>query len=236
MSIQKSIGFAVVVLTLVGGAAFAQQEPKKVDAKRQGDPYYLATCPVSGEKLGSMGDPIIKIYDGREVRFCCEGCISKFEKNQAANLIKVDESMKKDQLVRYPLKTSVVSGKPLPEKPVDFVHNNRLIRLVDAQEKERFLKESLRYIGELDKAVISSGKDYPLKTCVVSGEKFGGSMGAPLDLVIANRWIRICCKGCRKDLEKTPADYIAKLGSSAQDQEMEKKHDSGRPADAGSEK
>ncbi len=197
--------------------ASAQQESRPVsaqkvtEAKRQGDPYYLATCPVSGEKLGSMGDPVIKIYDGREVRFCCEGCISKFEKNQAASLIKLDEIMKKDQLLRYPLKTSVVSGKALPEKSVDFVHNNRLVRLVDSQEKEQFLEDSARHLRELDKAVISRGKEYPLKTCVVSGEEFGGSMGAPLDLVVANRLIRICCKGCRKDLEKTPAEFLAKV-------------------------
>ncbi len=36
-------------------------------------PYTLDTCPVSGEKLGSMGDPSVKMYDGREVRFCGGG-------------------------------------------------------------------------------------------------------------------------------------------------------------------
>jgi len=209
MNALKIACFIGVVSGVVASAAFGQQEP----VKRQGDPYYLATCPVSGEKLGSMGNPVIKVYGGREIRFCCEGCISKFEKNQTANFASLDAKMTKDQILHYPLKTSVVSGKVLPEKSLDFVHNNRLIRLVDAQEKEQFLKESARYVSDLDKAVISRSKDYPLKTCVVSGKEFGGPMGSPIDIVVANRLVRICCGGCRKGLDKTPAEFLAKVDS-----------------------
>ena len=43
------------------------------------EPYALNTCAVSGEELGAMDDVIVKTYDGREVRFCCEGCIEDFE-------------------------------------------------------------------------------------------------------------------------------------------------------------
>jgi len=32
-------------------------------------PYTLPDCPVGGP-LGSMGDPVVKVYDNREVRFC----------------------------------------------------------------------------------------------------------------------------------------------------------------------
>ncbi len=33
-------------------------------------PYTLTTCIVSDNKLGSMGDPITKVHDGQEIKFC----------------------------------------------------------------------------------------------------------------------------------------------------------------------
>ena len=42
-------------------------------------PYPLTTCLVTGEKLGSMGTPVVKVYDGQEVKFCCKSCVKKFE-------------------------------------------------------------------------------------------------------------------------------------------------------------
>ncbi|GAB4327549.1 MAG: hypothetical protein Kow0074_22950 [Candidatus Zixiibacteriota bacterium] len=54
--------------------------------------YPLDYCLVSGEKLGSMGDPVVKVYDGREVKFCCRMCVSDFEANQAVYLAKLDSA------------------------------------------------------------------------------------------------------------------------------------------------
>jgi len=52
---------------------------------------------------------------------------------------------------------------------------------------------------------------YPLKTCVVSGEKLGGGMGGPVLYSYQDREIKFCCKDCRKDFDKDPAKYIKKL-------------------------
>jgi uncharacterized UBP type Zn finger protein len=52
-------------------------------------PYTLQTCIVSGNKLGSMGKPITKVYDGQEIKFCCKPCIKKFEANKAKFLAKL---------------------------------------------------------------------------------------------------------------------------------------------------
>ena len=54
-------------------------------------------------------------------------------------------------------------------------------------------------------------KPYPLKTCVVSGEKFGGDMGDPYVFTHQGREIKLCCKSCLKDFNKEPAKYIKKL-------------------------
>ena len=42
-------------------------------------PYALDTCVVMDSKLGSMGDPITRVYAGQEVKFCCEPCVEEFE-------------------------------------------------------------------------------------------------------------------------------------------------------------
>jgi YHS domain-containing protein len=47
----------------------------------EADTYPLQTCVVSGAKLGSMGEPVVYEYEGREVRFCCKVCIKAFEKD-----------------------------------------------------------------------------------------------------------------------------------------------------------
>jgi hypothetical protein len=198
----------------------------KESSARVGDPYPLDTCPITGKKLGSMGDPVTKVYGGQEVRFCCPACPPKFEKDQAANLAKLNDKIIKDQGPLYPLKTSVVTGKDLPEKPFELVYGNRLVRLGAESEKAPFLKDAAKYIATLDKAAVErQGKDYPVKTCLVSKEQLGGDMGEPVDVVLAGRLIRLCCDGCKPDLEKEPAKFIA-LADEARQPKADKPADS----------
>jgi len=54
---------------------------------------------------------------------------------------------------------------------------------------------------------------YPLDTCVVSGEKLGGEMGAPIDYIHKeagkpDRLVRFCCKMCIPKFKKDPAKYL----------------------------
>ncbi len=50
-------------------------------AKPAAGAYPLDTCVVSGEKLGSMGDPVVYDHEGTEVRFCCPSCVKEFKKD-----------------------------------------------------------------------------------------------------------------------------------------------------------
>jgi YHS domain-containing protein len=54
----------------------------------------VATCPVSGEKLGEMGSPVSIDYQGKKVSFCCESCIAKFQKDPAKYLAKTPAAPK----------------------------------------------------------------------------------------------------------------------------------------------
>ncbi|NOG53140.1 MAG: hypothetical protein HND57_02220 [Planctomycetes bacterium] len=58
--------------------------------KKQLETYPMQTCVVSGETLGGMmGEPIDYVAANRLVRFCCKGCIKKFEKKPAKYLMMV---------------------------------------------------------------------------------------------------------------------------------------------------
>ncbi len=58
-------------------------------------------------------------------------------------------------------------------------------------------------------------KPYPLDTCVVSGEKFGGTMGEPFVFIHGGREVLLCCKGCKKAFDKEPAKYMAEIDEAA---------------------
>ena len=52
--------------------------------------YPSDKCIVSGEDLGSMGDPVSMVQDGQEVKFCCSSCIPEFKDAPAKFLAKLD--------------------------------------------------------------------------------------------------------------------------------------------------
>tara|TARA_R110002049_G_scaffold182804_1_gene350721 strand:+ start:273 stop:554 length:282 start_codon:yes stop_codon:yes gene_type:complete len=56
--------------------------------------YPLDVCVVSGEKLGSMGEPIVVTHDGVTVKFCCDHCLPEFEKDPAKFVAKVTSASK----------------------------------------------------------------------------------------------------------------------------------------------
>lgn len=49
-------------------------------------PYPLDVCIVSGEKLGSMGEPITMVHEGQEIKFCCDSCPPKFNEDPEKHL------------------------------------------------------------------------------------------------------------------------------------------------------
>lgn len=51
----------------------AVKEPPRVKVQQ--------TCPVTGEKLGSMGSPIPVTIGGTSIQVCCNGCVAAVQKN-----------------------------------------------------------------------------------------------------------------------------------------------------------
>ncbi len=198
-------------------ASHAEQlTSKPTNATRIGDVYPLGTCPISGGKLGEMGDPIIKIYDGREIRFCCKGCVSKFESNLSKSMEKVDAQIAEQQFANYPLDYDIVQpDKKLPvdrSQAVKAVIANRLFLLSSETSIAALQSDPKTYISKLDHAVIENqSASYPMETCVVSAEKFGGEMGEAINYVYNGELVKFCCKGCIKMFEKEPQQFMSKL-------------------------
>jgi YHS domain-containing protein len=65
------------------------------DATTNAVPDLLATCPVSGDKLGEMGKPFTFTYQGQEVKLCCGGCKKDFDKDPAKYVAKIRAADKK---------------------------------------------------------------------------------------------------------------------------------------------
>ena len=79
-------------LALVAAALFTgcgESSPEASTDTAAARPYPLDVCIVSDEKLGSMGDPVVQVVNGQEVKFCCKSCVPDFEKDQAKFLAKL---------------------------------------------------------------------------------------------------------------------------------------------------
>lgn len=182
------------------------------------EPYSLGVCPVSGEKLGTMGDPVVKLYRDREIRFCCGGCIRAFEKDLEGHFKKIDAAIHYDQVRFYPLEKCVVSGKKLVDDgknaTPDMIVGNRLFRVADKQAAAELRRNPAKYVAKLNAATASAQrKDYPLKTCVVAGGELG-SMGKPTEMVLAGRLLRFCCGGCEPKVKANPVSFLEKIDQS----------------------
>src|SRR5687767_6795448 len=66
------------------------------------------------------------------------------------------------------------------------------------------------YASAADTKPPAKPKPYILKTCAVSGEKLD-SMGEPFVFTYQGRELKLCCKECKTDFDKTPAKYIKKV-------------------------
>jgi len=243
-SMTKTLfGSAALCATLLAQPALAQPgheghaHAQKGADKTWTEPYALDTCPVSGEQLGSMGDAIVKNYDGREVRFCCSGCIEDFEADKKAYFKQIDAKITADQTRYYPMDTCIIGGDPLIEDgediAVEMVYGNRLIRLCCKGCKKDFKADPEKYIEILDKAAAEAQRDnYPLDKCTVSGKALG-SMGEPSEMVIAGRLMRFCCAGCEPRAKANPTRYLSKIDKAWQSKGMHMPGGMGKGAHGG---
>jgi YHS domain-containing protein len=211
-------GIFISILILSIGISRAQSNQDKGDKKsptrpiKQGDVYPLGTCPISGSDLGSMGKPFILHHEGREFRFCCKGCVPRFEENPAGVISKIDKQIIKGQLDLYPVKYDLVTSEPFTEgsEPLKKVFQNRLVLFKDEKTIKTFSEDPGKYMKELDKLVADQQRPgYPVDTCIIMEDLLVEE--EIIDFVHANKLFRFCCQACVKELRKKPLKYHAML-------------------------
>ena len=130
-------------------AAIAKVEAAVVRA--QGPFYPLEVCVVSGEEVGSMGDPVDVVVGTRLIRVCCKGCAKKAKAKSAAHLARIDAALIEAQRKTYPLATCVVSDEELGSMgdPVEVLYGVRLVRLCCKGCEKAFAKDPEAFLAKV---------------------------------------------------------------------------------------
>ncbi len=231
----STLAAAAAALTLGLGSLFTTVEPvqdarpatagqeevaeeptqKELDAavvSQQLPSYPLTTCPVSGEELGSMGDAIDLVVDGRLIRVCCKGCVKPVKADAAPMITMIDAAVIAAQMPIYPLTTCPVSGEELGSMgdPIDVVVGTRLARVCCKGCVKRVQANPAQYLAPVDAALIEAQMEtYGLPTCFVSSEAL--VEGETLDFLYGTELVRLCCKGCKRVFDRDPVAAMAKL-------------------------
>lgn len=172
------------------------------------DHYYLSTCALCGGLLGAKGESPEVIREGHRLRLCSSACVDAFDRDPAAGCQRVDTVMIADQRPFYPLTNSLVTRRPLGPHAVEFVWGNRLFRAADGAERDLILADPVRYVRMLNQAVIKTQSPtygMPHK-CPVQGDILPSD--EPIDIVVANRMIRVCCGRCARVVRARPYQYL----------------------------
>jgi YHS domain-containing protein len=74
--------FAVGATVATAAMAGDQPAPEKPGVEQQAKAGNNI-CPVSGDKIGSVGKPIYVDYQGKRIALCCKDCAKDFKKNPA---------------------------------------------------------------------------------------------------------------------------------------------------------
>ncbi|MCB9915107.1 MAG: hypothetical protein H6828_08160 [Planctomycetes bacterium] len=216
----------LLLSSLVGLSAAAIQEPapaQEPEAPFTGDAYSLATCPVSGEPLGGMGDPVRVELEGRALLVCCKGCVKKLQTEPTKYLGAVDEELTRQQRAYYPLDTCLVSGKSLTKDgkdvAVEGIVLNRLFRVCCNKCLDQVRAHPKTYFETLDASVAKAQRPtYPLTACITNAKSPLGAMGEPVERVVGNRLVRFCCEGCLPKFDEDVAGHLARLDTAWEEQ------------------
>ena len=69
---------------------------KVADANKKVKPYAAKTCVVSDHEFGGdMGEPVVFVYKGQELKLCCKDCLADFNKDKDGVLKKVAAATEK---------------------------------------------------------------------------------------------------------------------------------------------
>jgi len=194
-------------------------------------------CPVSGKPLGSMGDPVAVDVNGQKLYVCCAGCVNAVKSNPTKYAagrpqITVTTATQADAAGIAAQKVCPVMDEPLGGMgtPIKVMVGDKPIYLCCKGCIKKIQAEPAKYLamvyenGSQDrsqpmvataaKITVSAATQADAaaiaaqKTCPVMDEPLGG-MGTPIKVMVGDKPIYLCCKGCIKKIQAEPAKYLA---------------------------
>ena len=173
------------------------------------DRFYLSRCPLCGTLLGSKGEAIEIAHEGRPLRLCGRVCVERFSADPAAALAVINGVLIEDQRPYYPTNCSLIDGRPLGKDPIAFIWGNRLFLAVDERDRAAILANPDAAVRTLNHLVVERQRpEYGMPDkCPVQGDILPNE--ARIDIVVANRMIRVCCGRCASVVRARPYQYLA---------------------------
>jgi YHS domain-containing protein len=164
-----------------------------------------AICPVSGEKLGSMGTPLKAKIGEEELFLCCKGCTSKQVSREHWATIHANFAKAQGQCPVMENKLPGNAKWAVVDGQIFYVCCPGCLNKIKADPKTYFTKLDNLYSASLaSSSTTTAGQTAPSrdalriaaqKICPVSGKALG-SMGSPLKVKIGEEHVFLCCKGC----------------------------------------
>ncbi len=192
--------FAAVALMAV--TSIAQETQQQKSTLTEADHLQIAVqkvCPVTGEALGSMGEPL-KVQVGEQVAFlCCKGCQGKQLNAEHWKTIQTNLAAAQGTCpimgkpVDASMKSTVVNGQRV------FVCCPPCIPKIQADVQGSLKKVNASYVSYVAKERQAKSDQLHATAqgiCPVSGGKLG-SMGVPIKVKVGEEEVAfLCCKGC----------------------------------------
>jgi hypothetical protein len=204
---MKSV-LTLAIVALFASTSFAQNQERhdhqqaKQSNLTNADHLQIAVqkiCPVMGEELGSMGEPIKVKVGEQNAYLCCKGCIGKQLNAEHWQTIQANIAAAQGTCpimgkpVDASMKSTVVNGQQV------FVCCPPCIEKIQADPATALTKVNANYVSFVQ-AEAQVKSDHMHMTaqgiCPVSGQKLG-SMGAPIKVKVGeDEHAFLCCKGC----------------------------------------
>lgn len=146
---MKLIRFAYLSALAMACTALTTSLCAAESKRKHPKPYPMEVCVVSGEKLGSMGEPFVFVHEGQQVKLCCKGCKKDFDAGPKKFVAKIEEAAKK--VKKYPAKTCIVSGEPLPADGPASIYKGQEFKFCCTDCQKKFDKEPARFAAKLPK-------------------------------------------------------------------------------------
>lgn len=206
-----------VAMGLIQSSVFAEDASALTDIDRT----LIAVqkiCPVTGEELGSMGEPIKTKAGEQNMFLCCKGCVGKQANAEHWKTIQSNLAAAQGTCpimgkpVDATMKSTIVDGQQV------FVCCPPCIEKIEADVQGTLKKVNASYVSfVVAETQASSDKQHIAAQgiCPVTGKELG-SMGDPVKVQVGeDQHAFLCCKGCvGKEINaehwKTIQDNLAK--------------------------